>query len=108
MPPRGWDEDGEAERSRPARLDDRYARLVGDPLRLELAARRAQRGRGRAGEVEPGLGDGLREVRPLGEEAVAGVDRVGVGLLRRANVLGRIEVRRDLDRPVGGPGVERT
>src|SRR5207247_451474 len=52
-PRRRLDEEREAERSRLARLDDRYARLVGDPLRLELVARRAQRGRGRAGEVEP-------------------------------------------------------
>jgi len=35
------------------------------------------------------------------------MDGVGAGFPRRADVLGRVEVRRDLDERVGGLGVER-
>jgi hypothetical protein len=51
--------------------------------------------------------DGLREVWALGEEAVAGVDGVGAGRVRRPDVLLRVEVARDLDRLVGRARVER-
>ena len=46
---------------------------------LDLAAHRADRVDRRADEDEPGLGDARGEVGVLGEEAVAGVDRVGAG-----------------------------
>ena len=58
--------------------NDGHAGLARDPLGLELVAARAERlGRG-ADEDEPGGLDRLGEVGVLGEEAVAGVDRVGV------------------------------
>ena len=57
--------------------------------------------------MSPDALDRLGEIAALGEEAVAGVDGVGARLLRGAHVLGRVEVRGDLDDRVGGAGVER-
>ena len=87
----------EAELVRLAALDHRHTRLQRDPLRLELVPAGAQRlGRGPYPD-EPGRADRLREVRALREEAVAGVDRVGVRLPRRANLLLRLQVAADVD-----------
>ena len=72
-------EQREAELVRVALVEHRHARLAGGPLRGELVAAGAQRLRRRADEDEPGRLDRLREVGVLGEEAVAGVDRVGAG-----------------------------
>ena len=43
---------------------------------MQLVAQGVDRGRGRPDEREPGVLDGARERRPLGEEAVAGMDRL--------------------------------
>src|SRR6266508_2778838 len=59
-------------------------------------------------DLQSGRIYGLREVRVLGEEAVARVNRVGAGLLRRTDVLLREQVARDLYRLVGRTRVERT
>ena len=75
----------------------RHARLAGDPLRLELVAAEPKRVRRRADPGEPGRDHFLGEGGVLREEAVAGVDGVGSGLERRADVLGGVEVRSDLD-----------
>ena len=100
-------EQREPELVRLAALDDRHARLARDPLRLELVAAGAQRLRRRADPDELRGADRLGEVRVLGEEAVAGMDRVGAGLLRRAHVLLRVQVARDLDRLVRSARVQR-
>ena len=91
--------------------DQREADLVGlagrhhrdtglgrDPLGLELVAAQPERLGARADEDEAGGVDGLGEVGVLGQEAIAGVDRVGAGLLRGPDVLLRVEVAADLDR----------
>ena len=62
--------------------DQRGAGLGGDVPRLHLVAERDDRVGGGADPGEPGVDDGLGEVGVLREEAVAGVDRVGAGLLR--------------------------
>ena len=62
---------------------------IGTPgLRHQLAgaglgAHRLDRARGRADERDPGLLAGRGEVGVLGQEPVAGVDRLGAGRLRR-------------------------
>ena len=61
----------------------------------------------RADEDEAGRLDGLREVGVLGQEAVAGVDRVGADPLGGADVLLGEEVARDLDGLVGDARVQR-
>ena len=104
---RRLEEQREPELLRLAGLDDRHARLGGDPLRLELVAAGAQRVGSRADPNEPGGVDRLCEIGALGEEPVAGMDRVGARLLRRADVLLRVQVRRDLDRLVGRARVQR-
>ena len=102
------DEQREAELVRLAGRDDGHAGLGGDPLRLELvAARAAAPPADGPTQMSPAALDRLGEVGVLGEEAVAGMDRVGAGLLRRADVLLASEVARDLDRLVGGAGVQR-
>ncbi len=63
-----------------------------DLARPRLRAHRFDRLRRRADEDDVGLGAGLGEVRVLGEESVAGVDRLGAGLLRRLDDLGDVEV----------------
>ena len=67
-------------------LRDRgHAGRAREPLRLELVAARAQRVGRRPDPGEPGRVDRLREVGALGEEAVAGMNRVGAALgARRA------------------------
>ena len=49
---------------------------------LDLVAERLDGGRRRADPGQPGVDDRLREVGVLGQEAVAGVHRVGAGLAR--------------------------
>ena len=97
----------EADLVRLALRHDRHAGLARDPLRLELVAAGAQRlGR----RPDPGQARGLDrlgEVGVLGEEAVAGMDRVGAGLLRRAHVLAGVEVRGDANGLVGRARVQR-
>ena len=61
----------------------------------------------RADEDKAGGADGLGEVGVLGQEPVAGVDRVGAGLLRGADVLLRVEIAADLDRLARGARVKR-
>ena len=61
---------------------DRHARLVHDLAGARLRAHRVDRARRRADEDDPGLLAGARERGVLGEEAVAGVDRLGARLLR--------------------------
>ena len=57
----------------------RRAGPLGDVPGGHLVAEVADRLRGRADPGQPGVDDGLGEVGVLGEEAVAGVDRVGAG-----------------------------
>src|SRR5262249_5077516 len=67
-----------------------------------------QRGRRWADPGQPRLEHGFRELRALGEEAVAGMDGVGTGLPRSAHMLGRVQVGRDLDESGGTLRGERT
>ena len=60
----------------------RGADLGGDVPGLHLVAEGDDRLGGGADPGQPGVDDGLGEVGVLGEEAVAGVDGVGAGLLR--------------------------
>jgi hypothetical protein len=53
----------------------------------DLVAEVADRLRGRADPGQPGVDDGLGEVGVLGEEAVAGVDRVGAGRFAASRIL---------------------
>src|SRR6266498_65431 len=103
----GLEQEREAELVRLARLDHGHARLARDPLRLELVAARAQRLWRGADPHEPGRADSLREVRVLGEEPVAGMDRIRAGLLGRAHVLLRVQVAPDVDCLVGLARVQR-
>src|SRR5262249_7238631 len=103
----GLDEQREADLLGLAGLDDRHARLAGDPLRLELVAAGAQSVRTRPDPRKARRAHGLGEVGALREESVAGMDRVGARLLRRAHVLLRVQVRRDLDRLVRRARVQR-
>src|SRR2546430_1416382 len=79
----------------------------GRALRLELVAAAAQRVGSGADEDEPRGLDRLGEVRVLGEEPVAGMDRVGARLLRGPDVLLGVEVARDLDGLVGLARMQR-
>jgi hypothetical protein len=86
---------------------DGDAGLACDALRGQLVAAHAEGFRGRPDPRQSGGHDRLGEGRALGEEAVAGVDRVGAGLARRAHVLGGVEVRGDLNCLLGAAGVQR-
>ena len=57
--------------------------------------------------VEPRLDHRLGELGALREEAVAGMHGVGARLARGTHVLGRVEIRRDLDDRVRRLRVER-
>ena len=83
----------------------RHACLARDPLRRELVAAEPERLGRRADPGEPGGDHRLGEVAVLGQEAVAGMDGVGLGRECGANLLGGIEIRVDLDRPVRTSGV---
>ena len=87
--------------------DDRHAGLDRDPPRLELVAAVAQRVGRRADPQQARGADRLGEVAALGEEAVAGMDRVGAGAQRGLDVLLRPEVRADALALVGRAGVQR-
>src|SRR5919201_610618 len=105
---RRLDHQRNAELVRLAALDDGHACRLRRTLRGELVAARAQRRRGRPHPGDPRGLDRLGELAALGEEPVAGVDRVRAGLLGRAHVLLRVQVRRDLDRLVRGPRMQRS
>ena len=61
-------------------------------FRGDLVAGHLEHVLGRADERDAGLGGRLCELGVLGEEAVAGVDGVGAGLLRDADDLADVEV----------------
>ena len=103
---RSLDDERKADVVRVAGGQRRNARLDRDPLRLELVAARAEGLGSRADEPKTCRLDGLGELRVLRQEAVAGMDRVGSRLLRRADVLLGVEIARDLHGLVGMPGVE--
>ena len=74
-------------------LQGRHAGLAHQLLGLDLGAHRLDRLRRRADPGEPGRLDGAGEVGVLGQEAVAGVDRVGARCVR-----GRVERRASTSR----------
>ena len=86
---------------------DRHAGRRRDRLGLGLAAHAPHGLRRRADELDAGLAGGSREVGVLGQEAVARVDRLGLGLARRRDdpVAAQIAFgrgpRADLDHLVG-------
>ena len=92
---------------------DRHAGLLHQLARLRLRAHRVDRVGGRADEDDAGLLAGARERGVLGEEAVAGVDRLGAGLLRDLEDLLDHQValvaaaRAEQVRLVGAPRVRR-
>ena len=57
----------------------RHAGIGHEVAGADLVAHRDDRLRRRPHPAEPGVEDGLGELRALGEEAVAGVDRLGAG-----------------------------
>ena len=61
----------------------RDLRGVGEFLGFDLVAHRLDGARVGADEDDAGLGQRLGEGRALGQEAVAGMDRLGAGRLRR-------------------------
>ena len=63
--------------------DDRHPRRGHDLAGADLVAERLHRVGRRPDEHEPGVPTGARERGVLGEESVAGVDRLGPGRLRR-------------------------
>ena len=71
---------------------ERRVGLHRDVLGLGLVAQRLDRGGRRADPGQPGVDDGLGELGVLGQEAVAGVHRVGAGLLGHRDDLGDVEV----------------
>ena len=93
--------------------DQRGAGPLGDVAGLDLVAEGVDGRRGRADPGEPGVDDRLGEAGVLGEEAVAGVDRVGAGLLGDGKDLvdGEVAVGRraavEGERLVGDPDVQR-
>ena len=103
----GLDDERVADVVRGALRQRRHRVLDGNPLRGELVAAEPERcGRG----PDPGdarLADVGGEGRVLCEEAVARVDRVDSRLEGSSDMLGRVEIRRDLQRLVGRPRVER-
>ena len=64
------------------RSQHRHARSLHQLLRRDLRPHRLDRGGRRADPDEPGVDDGASELGVLGEEAVAGVDRVRASLPR--------------------------
>ena len=81
--------------------DDGHFGGACDLLRPELVAALAKRLRRRPDPRQPRGLDRLGEVGILGEEPVAGVNRVGARRAGGVHVLLRVEVARDLDRLVG-------
>ena len=72
--------------------DQGSADLLRDVAGLHLVAQRGDRGRRRADPDQAGVQHGLREVGVLGQEPVAGVDRVGAGAGGDVEDLGHVEV----------------
>jgi hypothetical protein len=96
--------------------DDGHPGLGDRGLRRDLVAHRLDRRRRRADEHDPGLGAGRGERGVLGEEPVAGVDRLRAGRPRRLDDplhrqvalrgRGRADPHREVgQRDVRGPGV---
>jgi hypothetical protein len=79
---------------------DGDARLLHQLLRGDLGTHRLDGLDGRADEDDPGLGTGAGEFGVLGQEPVAGVDRVGASRLRR----GDDQVRAQVGLRRGGAG----
>ena len=90
---RRLDEEREADLLGRAVGQDGNAGLARDPLGCELVPAEPKRLRRRADPGQPGRLDRFGEVRVFGEEAVAGMDRVGPALPRGADVLLGVEVR---------------
>src|SRR5258705_4676112 len=93
---RGLDDEWKADLVRLTGWNDRDARLARDALGLELVTTRPQSFRGRPDPRQSRGVYGFGEVRVLGEEAVARMNRVRGRLLRRTDVLLREEVAHDL------------
>ncbi|MBD5803263.1 hypothetical protein AZOA_26990 [Azoarcus sp. Aa7] len=74
---------------------DRHAGGDGEVARGDLVAQIAHHLRLRADEGDAGGGAGFGELGVLGEEAVAGVDRIDPGILRHTDDVGDVEVGRD-------------
>jgi hypothetical protein len=72
-----------------------------DGARRQLVAERADDPRRRADPGQPGVDDGLGEVRVLGQEAVAGVQGGGPGVFGGGQQLGYVEVGGGRGRRVG-------
>ncbi len=104
----GLDDEREADLLRRSLGQRWHACLTRDPLGSELVATEPKRLRRRTDPRDAGGDDLLGERGALGEEAVAGVDRIGSGLAGGPHVLRSVEIRRDLQRPSGRPCVERT
>ncbi len=92
---------------RRALRDDGNPSAAGHLLCFQFVTPGAESFRRRPDEDEPCRFDRFGEVRVLGQEAVPRVDRVGAGLLGRADVLLGIEVAADLDGLVGRARVQR-
>ena len=105
---------GGLDEERVADLVGRSRRQHGDAcalrglLRGELVASSAERGWRRANPRQARREHGVGELGALGQKAVAGMNRVCLALARRPHVLGRVEVRRDLDRLIGGARMQRS
>ena len=87
--------------------DDWHTGLAGEPFRLQLVAAGAQGVGRRPDPNQLRRVHGLREVRALGQEAVARMNRVRAYLLRGANVLLREQIAGDCHRLVGRARVQR-
>jgi len=72
---------------------DRHVGFLHQLARLQLVAHRPHGRRRRSDERQTGVDDRLCEVRVLGEEAVARMDRVGTAFLRRVDDVVDDEVR---------------
>ena len=97
---------------RPVRAgQDRHAAALRERPRARLVAELLEHLRARSHEPDPGLGARAREGRVLGQESVAGVDRVAAGLATPARRAARCRGRRPrrcragrAPRPRGGCG----
>ena len=69
-----------------------HAGVFGEPVRRDLGAKRFHHLRRRADEGQAVLGAGARQRRVLGQEAVAGMDRVATGLARDPQHLVDVEI----------------
>ena len=79
---RGLDQDGQVGCRHVRRIElaqHRHARVVHQPLGLDLAAHRVDGARGRPDPGQSRVADGSCEAGVLRQEAVAGVDRLGAG-----------------------------